>query len=89
MPMGFVGICEAFCGRALCRTCSVKSPEGFERKSFEKMGSDIGITERPPGKRALKAGLSKRFEMDRYVSTLHGIADISAIRSQCDTNIVS
>ena len=39
----------------------------LSERALSKMGSEIGITERPPGKRASKEGLSKRFEIDRFV----------------------
>ena len=61
----------------------------FNERALSKRGSEVGITERPPGKRASKAGLSKRVEIYRFVSAIHGIADIGAIRSQFDTNIES
>ena len=73
--------------------CNEHAPSRVQRvlseRALSKKGSEIGITERPPGKRALKAGLSKRVEIGRFVSALRGNADIGAIRSQCDINIVS
>ena len=86
--MGFMGTCKWF----VKKLCDEHAPSRVQRalseRALSKMGSEIGISERPPGKRAMKEGLSKRLEIDRFVSALHGIADIGAIRSQCDTNIV-
>ena len=51
--------------------CDEHAPSRGQRalseRALSKIGSEIAITERPPGKRASKEGLSKRFEIDRSV----------------------